>query len=451
MIHYYYTTFGDVYAGFEFYEDFEDLKIIVQADKLKEYKQLDFRNKTLETIKEFAAVFPASVFVKECSQEEIGEHRKKHIPHWWKGEYDRKVMFVIGAGASAYCVTGSKQKAFANDDLRPPLGNGLFAPKFKSLHQKYDGVKNSLADLQHVNVNVEEYLQDEWKDVLENGNPEIITRHINIQFYLQEVLSQVSQRVTQEYWESNLFAQLANKLQKIYAGDTQKKFAFVSFNQDSILETFLSQYFRKPLNSLDNYVEVNDGPFCVFKPHGSWNWGWKFPNKMGNRAKFLFDNRVSFYELYYEMLGNHVDMVDWTSWGHELSLNSNRKGRLTIDKSKIALQGADNIGNFYPAILLPYRDKDEFTMPIEHFERMDQYLSYVETLVIIGWKGNEAMFNQVLNQRATRIKTVIIADPYPDVVSSNLKDILARVGVQKIVYGSFEDFIVNGLDKSDIF
>jgi hypothetical protein len=39
MIKYYFTTFGEVYAGFDFSEmDFPDLKIIVQKDKLREYQ-----------------------------------------------------------------------------------------------------------------------------------------------------------------------------------------------------------------------------------------------------------------------------------------------------------------------------------------------------------------------------------------------------------------------------
>lgn len=445
MLHYYYTTFGDVYAGDEFIEgNFPNLKIIVQRDNVKEYMQLDAQSKTLEKIKELAAVFPSSAFVGSVSQDEIGDRRKKHVADWWE-EYDRKVMFIIGAGASSHCVTGSKVQAFVADHLRPPLGNGLFGSNFRSIYEGYEGVRHSLYDLQRENVNVEEYLEEEWKEVLRNGNSEIINRHINIQFYLQEILSKVSQRVIQEYYDANLYAKLASKLQRIYAGNKRTHFAFVSFNQDSILETFLSQYFRRPLNSIDDYAEVNDSPFCVFKPHGSWNWGWQFPNRMKGRSKFLFDNSVSFFKLYFEMLGNHIEMVDWTEWGRELTLNKG-KGRLTINKSKLTLQGSDNIGNFYPAILLPYRDKDEFTMPPKHVDRLDQYLSYVETLIIIGWKGNEAMFNQVLNQRATRIKKVIIADPNPDAIVNNLSSVLTRNKIEPIIYKGFDDFIVNGLE-----
>ena len=71
-------------------------------------------------------------------------------------------------------------------------------------------------------------------------------------------------------------------------------------------------------------------------------------------------------------------------------------------------------------MLLPYRDKDEFTMPTQHFNYMTDYFNSMETLVIICWKGNEEAFNRQLFQKANRIKKVIIADPNPDLHRSCL-------------------------------
>ncbi len=448
MIKYYFTTFGDIYAGFEFQEmNFPDFKIIVQADKLKDYTALSDSEKTLEKIKEFANVCPLSAFVEEVEASKISKRPRLENDNGWKSDYDRKNMFVFGAGASAYCVNENRQAEFEKDELRPPLGNGLFSRKFKKFYDKYDGVKLSLYDLQHDKANVEEYLEEEWKEVQESGNQAVMSRHINIQFYLQELLMEISKRVSKEYYDSNLYAKLADKLQKINARNRKMHFAFVSFNQDTILESFLSKYFKRPLSDLDEYVEVNDSPFCVFKPHGSWNWGWQFPNKVGNRQKNLFDDDVNFHELYYKYLGKPIDMVGWGDWGLELMLNVHRKGKLTIDKSRIALFDESDLGNFYPAILLPYRDKDEFTMSPKHICQLNHYFSYVEKLFVIGWKGNEALFNNILKNNANKIRRVIIVDPDHKTVEENLREILNKPGVTKIIYNDFEDFIKNGLDK----
>jgi hypothetical protein len=447
-IKYYYTTFGDVYAGIDANElDFRDLAIIVQADKLRDYRELSHKDKTLDKIKEYANVIPLSAIAGVIDAEKIPEQQRPNTDNWWKGEYDRKNMFVFGAGASAYCVTGSRKVEFENDDLRPPLGNGLFASKFRRFYDNYDGVKLSLFDLQYDKANVEEYLEEEWKEVQENGNQAVMSRHINIQFYLQELLMEISKRITAEYYNFNLYAKLADKLQKINARDKKKHFAFVSFNQDTILENFLSKYFKRPLSNLDDYVDANDSPFCIFKPHGSWNWGWKFSDKVTNRQKVLFDSDVNFFKLYYEILGNHINMVDWNSWGLELMFNKHRNGKFTIDKSRLSHFDHTNIGNFYPAILLPYRDKDEFTMPPNHYHQLDHFFTYVENLFIIGWKGNEALFNKVLIRRANKINHVIIVDPNPKVVEENLKDLLAKPNVKKVIYNDFDAFVRNGLDK----
>lgn len=251
---------------------------------------------------------------------------------------------------------------------------------------------------------------------------------------------------------------LANQLQKIYAASVKnihgihscKKFAFVSFNQDTILDIFLSEQFNQPLATLDDYVNINENPFCLFKPHGSWNWGWKFPDPQrfgGRTADWLFDNNKNFFNLYFELLGDHVNMIDWGTWGYETTLNKHGLGKYTIDKSQLKIIGNDNLNNYYPALLLPYRDKDEFIMPFRHFCNMQYYFSEVETLIVIGWKGNEDAFNRQLLAHAHKIRKVIIADPNDNIVADNLKELLSKPNIEKIVYKNFEDFVENGIEK----
>jgi hypothetical protein len=448
QIKYYYTTFGDVYAGFEFFHrNHQQLKIIIQADKLREYQDLNYDNLPLEKIKEYANVFPETSYIGEIESDKIPEKQRSMERGWWKGEFERKIMFIVGAGASAHCVPSPRKSEFKNDLLSPPMGNGLFSKKFRNIYDNYEGVRQSLFDLQREDANIEEYLEDEWSEVLLHGNQEVMCRHINIQFYLQELLMKTSKRVLSEYYDFNLFAKLSDKLQKTKAKNRRMNFAFVSFNQDTILEGFLCKYFRMSLNGMDDYINVNESPFCLFKPHGSWNWGWQFPNKIKDIQKLLFNNNINFFKLYFEILGNHIDMVDWNGWGIELMLNEHRKGKLTIDKSQIHQFGHDQIGDFYPAILLPYRDKDEFTMPTDHYLKLRQYLTYIETLIIIGWKGNEILFNRELRSQAKRLKRIVIVDPNPSEVQKNLNGIINNPDVVIQLYKDFEDFILNGIDE----
>lgn len=455
---YFYTKYGEIYAGAEFEEyGFENFKIIIPFDKLKEYKNLSHTEKSFRRINEFGWVIPKEAVQMVLDDEDFNPQGKFHNNDTWYGDYDRKIMFLFGAGASANCVSGRDQYIFEKDTLRPPLGPALFDGRFQSFYCKYQGVKQSLPILQS-NPNIEEIFELEWENIYRENNEVVMQRHINIQYYLQEILNEVTQKVTKNYFTNNLYAKLANKIQKIYTASIDnskgwrsfKKFAFVSFNQDTILENFLSEQFNLPLNSLDDYVNINDSPLCIFKPHGSCNWGWKFPDtsEFGNQiANWLFDKNINFFQLYFELLGNHENMIDWKTWGHEKVLNKYLLGKFTIDKSKIQLIDDKSINNYFPALLLPYRDKDEFTMPLRHFNNMKHYFSKVETLIIIGWKGNEELFNKVLFREAINVKKVIIADPNNNIVEENLKPIFLKYNVEKVIYKSFEDFIENGIDK----
>ena len=126
----------------------------------------------------------------------------------------------------------------------------------------------------------------------------------------------------------------------------------------------------------------------------------------------------------------------------EFSLSTNKfdLGKHTIDKSQLQLVNPDDLNAYYPGILLPYRDKDEFTMPVPHLVAMENYIGNVETLVIIGWKGNEEAFNRTLIRRGTAIKKIIIVDPNSEVPASNLKELIESRNITPIYYKTFEDF-----------
>lgn len=459
---YFFTKYGDVYSGWEYPEiNFPNYRIVIQGTKRQDYQKFSDQDKTLDIINEHGWALANNIVYDTLDGDlYIPPETKRYESDSWFHSYERKVMFIFGAGASANCVYGSDINEFEYDDLRPPLGPALFNKRFKNYYNKYKGVKQSLPLLQVDNPDVEELFEREWKNISKENNEAVLKRHINIQYYLQEVLKEVSKKVIDDYYATNLYAKLANKLQKIYAGSvsndynrhSSKKFAFISFNQDTILDTILSEQFNQSLASMDDYVNINEKPFCLFKPHGSWNWGWKFPNPSkfnGKTADWLFENNINHFQLYYQLLGDHNNMIDWTNiFGIERSINPHHLGKHTIDKSLLKIiSNDDDLNNYYPGLLLPYRDKDEFTMPLRHFQNMREYLTHIETLVIIGWKGNEDAFNKLLQKKAKQLKKVIIADPQHQIVEYNLKELFLQRNIKPIIYNDFEDFVINGIDK----
>ncbi len=450
---YYFTTYGEVYSGEEFFEPaFPNHKIIIQRTKIRDYNNLHHNEKTLEKINEFGWALPKSIIADtiQISKEESDSLRSNQTTKSWY-QYDRRTMFLFGAGASANCVFGADKDSFKQDVLCPPLGTALFDKKFKNLYSNYPGAVDSLHFLQEENgTDVEALLEDEWKEISQFGNELIIRRHINIQYYLQELLKLISQHVVNGYNSKNLFAVMADKLSKKHHRNKNFKPSFVSFNQDTILDKFLCKYFDLRFSYLEDYVRVNENPFCLFKPHGSWNWGWEIPNlesKTITTAQWLYQDKVNYHKLYYQLLGDYKDMIDWQSYPIELQMSNNTVGKHKVNKSNLSVIIPGNENMYFPALLLPYRDKDEFTMPSSHYWDLHQCIGCAETLIIIGWKGNEFYFNKLLQANGNKIKKIIIADPSPEYVKKQLSFFVNR-GVEIIEYtGGFEDFVFNGLDK----
>jgi hypothetical protein len=456
----YFTKFGEVYSGEEWNQLQHNNHIfLIQRSKLNDFKAVYDMKMSFEEVKKYGYVLKKESIAFSMNEDDIPEPVLGSNGDTMNSGHDRSVMFIFGAGASAHCVHRSDATAFYNDELSPPIGPDLFAKKFRGIYKKYNGVKQALHSLQdNGGADVESLLEEEWHNIQAENNQEVLSRHINIQYYLQELLSKVSSRVLEEYDEKNLYAALADKLQKTRAasqgssayGKNIKRYAFVSFNQDCILENFLSRYFRKPITTIDDYANINESPFSIFKPHGSSNWGWKFLQKNlieGDTSSWLFDNNINYYQLYFKLLGNHTSMVDWSSWGRVTGMNKYNLGKYPVNMNKIEIIGNNSAQEYFPALLLPYRDKDEFAMPVKHFDNLNHYLHYVETLVIIGWKGNEDAFNKLLLKSADKIKKVIIADPNAKIVSENIGEFLSQKSIQPVYYDSFEHFVLSGIDK----
>jgi hypothetical protein len=281
-------------------------------------------------------------------------------------------MSVFGAGASAFCAYDSLAVPFRNDKGRPPLGPELFAERYHDVYEDYPGVIDSLWQLQGDQIDVEGALEEEWKEVAEFNNPQVIARHINIQYYVQNILCEASERVVRNYNTKNIYGVLADKLAKHCNRNRNNKLAFVLFNQDTILESFVSKYFRKPIEQMSQYVDLNFSPFVIFKPHGSWNWGWKFHQKLSDNSPtphHIYTEGYNYYYIFYQLLGSFEQMIDWNGWGWQSKLHPHRVGKFGVGKSKLTILNANTRSLRFPGLLLPYRDKDEFTMPNDHFEK----------------------------------------------------------------------------------
>lgn len=448
---YFVSYHGDIYFGclWEF-SNFPESVFIVQPSSRKGIIELQNKGAavTLEEIKNLAWEIKDVNMIRQVYEGDGNIGNTNQEPNLTRyGDQKWKKMFVFGAGASAHSVHKDDLTAFRNAAFCPPVGNELFGKKFQTLIKKYKGVELSLSSLKSFGNDVEGFFEDEWIALLESYNPAIAARHINIVFYLREVFLAVSKESIDDFYDCSLFSTYADRIQKHLAKNSDEKIACVSFNYDTILDYYLSNFFNVPFNNMFDYVNSNVNPFILFKPHGSCNWGWKFNDSVINTTndipKKLFDDQTSFSELFFNHLGTPNEMVYQNSWGHETELNDHKAGKFSSNKNKIEIIHS-NPENYFPSLLIPYKDKDEFVMPYYHYSLMKWFINQMEDLYLIGWKGNEAAFNSLLSKQAHQLKRIIIVNPNQKEVKDNLSKHLNLTKYEIVYFTDFETFLKAG-------
>lgn len=366
-----------------------------------------------------------------------------------------KRMFVFGAGASAFCSFGENNSSFCNSPLKPPIGTDIFHTRYSELIEQFPGAEEILPLFEDKGWDIEACMQEEWEVAMNSFNPKITSRHINIQFYLCELFRKISAEIFTKHKRGNLYSLFALKLQTHLskAQNAHEKIGIVSFNYDTILDQFIESNFHFSYAEMADYIDWKNNKIILFKPHGSCNWGWEFlPEKLDAKlqgqhqiARHLYTNQTTPAMIYYEMLGDLNTNVYQGAWAMEKMVHPQDVGRYTINKNRIKTFSSVQ-HSFLPALLMPYRDKDEFVMPYYHYQAMRTYLDHIEELYLIGWKGNEEAFNHQINKHAKNLKKIVIVNPDANSVKDNLSKVLKIDQFQIEIINTFEEFVRNKMD-----
>lgn len=446
---YYITYFGDVYYGIAIDKDITAGDFyIVGKNKWMEYTSLQKENKHTEHIGKLG-IYIASKDIIEGWIEEIPFENSNNSILWNGLPDDYKTMYVFGAGASANCLFGEGKNQLKQSSLRPPLGNELFASRFDEMVMKYPGLKNILPKFEARGNDIEAILEDDWKTLIASRNIELAAQHMQLQFFLQKLFQVISKNCAEKYFRYSLPSLFVQNL--FSKKQNNNKPVIVSFNYDTILENAIENHLRVSFNHTDQYIKPETGsPFMFFKPHGSCNWGWAFDQTKTKEAgydipRWLYKNNISPAEVYYDLLEEGMLVSD--GWGHEARNHPHAIGKIAPNKNKITIIKKDR--HYFPSLLLPYRDKDEFVMPYQHQVRMELIIPHIEELVLIGWKGNEKLFNSKLQANAGSLKRIVIANPDAQAVSKELSKYLQLDKYELIIAKDFEDYVLNYMSKQN--
>lgn len=338
-------------------------------------------------------------------------------------------MIILGAGASYDC-------GVSDEKMKPPLANSLFKEHCIGPMSPYQGAFQLCADLAHTQ-DIEAYFQRLWDRVVEHYDPNALSKIIDVQFYLHDLFIGVSAKCKNPM-ESN-YKCLVNLVDE-YSIKTNEHVLFVNFNYDLLLEDALYRCINYGFDHIDDYIDYSRRKILLFKPHGSCNFIRKLHPSIA------------------EILPPHYEMRSVSTLAQFL-YKGNKDLNYIKDKlnGEIELLGRDEIIRntdtpelvmYLPQLLIPYKSKDSFVMPEKHEVWMQQFLSQIDEIIVIGWKGTEAKFQSLLQQRLGNKKVTITTITHGD---NSAKEQFRR-SIPNAVYkeseADFSDFIRNSISEN---
>ena len=354
------------------------------------------------------------------------QQRKEYV----KGENKlAKKMIIFGAGAT-YDFSYSEN---IKENDRPPLTKDLFADEYDAILGNYPGAR-ALSSRILTALNVEVFFQEQWNDIKNHFDPDSLNKIINTQYYFHELFLKISEQCKSE--KRSNYVSLAELIGK-YTVTQSSSILLVSFNYDTLLEKALGTSLALKYSEIDHYVDSKRKVY-VFKPHGSCNWIRQFshfPATYSTQGKNIF-----FSKMMYDSIACYGDIFE------------NLKPDIIV-KDDPDFTNNNNFQSpaYLPQLLIPFTDKDEFIMPLAHRQTLEDNLESIEEILIIGWKGTERVFKELLKKKLgnKEVKITMINNGDQTVVTE-LQDCFKQV--QWSEEKTFSDFIKkSGKETPDFF
>lgn len=332
------------------------------------------------------------------------------------------LLVIFGAGASYdgfdfYNSINPGKGREGYKDSRLPLAKDLFSERriFTRALESYPRAANVIGELRPRIIrgaNVEEELErlESEAENVRTFLPDLAA----IRFYLRQAIWDCEQSWFQITQGVTNYVSLLRDIER-WRNRAREKVCLVTFNYDTVLEHACRQTLGLQLDAPGHYISHDD--YKIFKPHGSINWGhsiWEFPSNIGGdrpAAQWLIAN-----------YGNY-----------KIADEKNGDSFVGNVSSADDVRRADRL--IFPAIAIPTLTKADFECPPNHIDQMRTLIPQARWILIIGWRGTEKHFLDILAEAAEtteRIQIVAGGEPEAGEVIANL--IGAGVQAENIRY-----------------
>lgn len=343
------------------------------------------------------------------------------------------LMVIFGAGASYDSVPHRRPDSFPNLPNRPPLADELFAdrPLFTNAMNRFAACEPIIPLLRHrkPSESVEQVLERLQEQV--SRHPARACQLAAVRFYLHFMLWECKGNWGEEAKRITNYRTLLDQIElwrdKSESGEGvtaegYRSVCLVTFNYDTMLdEAFAASVRTLPISALSDYI--TQPVYKLIKVHGSVNWAREVETPAIADLAGLNTWQTAY------------KLIDRAS---ELKLRSAYRLVSTYPIGK----SDDNLAIF-PAIAVPVQKKQAFECPDEHLAMLRTSMGQVTKLLIVGWRGNDQHFVELLRGLPPQqISVMIVAENQraAEEISVRLK-LHAR---WYLAVGGFSNFVTSG-------
>lgn len=329
-------------------------------------------------------------------------------------------VIIFGAGASHDSL---QQYARAKEpECRPPLAQDLFRGN-DHLIEKFPRIGAIIGDLRRIGdgVSLEEFLFDQIYQLSASRELRAL-QLLDIRYFLRKLFFESSTKFLSG-GTGSAYAQLLQRLDDVVNLRNGAPITFVSFNYDTLLEQAIMGMIGYKFDKIDSYINRE---IRYIKLHGSINWVVRL-DVYNNPKPGLPDPRkdpsshlIGLLKTFDFSLEHGKIIIDWADPDTEQSVFN------------------------APVIGIPVRKKS-FFLPPNHLQVATDALEKADKIVIVGWRGMDDHFLELLQKHAIKHPEVYV------VGKKNAEQTAMLIGgrIQARSVSSSTDGFSSFLDKAD--
>lgn len=338
-----------------------------------------------------------------------------HTTYWCDRltlENKTMLMVIFGAGASYdSCSSFPPQEIPFSDGLRLPLANQLFRAidPFRAISKTYSPCQPLFPYLES-HSNIEEELE-KFRARAES-DPDTARQLLALQYYIRDVIRECESRWSARTHGVSNYKTLLDQIR------THPEVCFVTFNYDTLLEIALAGI-GVQIPNIAAYVSIPK--YQLFKLHGSTNW---------QRCVLARNTTINISA----EPGDDELLYSSPNFDHDSVVNKIGDPFQTLSPVRYYA---------YPALAIPTVSKSSFICPDEHIRILKEFIPKVTRILIVGWRGAERHFLEMLADGLPKPVRVMAVCESPQ-ASQDTLDQLSRAGIDGRMLaagGGFTEFV----------